>query len=368
MFHLRKYLQHNIKSDYFELTVAHSLQAFATGMIGIFIPIYFLNNGFSVSQVLFIFGLQNLFYIFHTFLTPKIIKRIGVKHSMLSRGPVVILNILLLKLVPVSPLFAYLTIFTQGMSMYYWVPLHYLFSKSTKKSEGDKKYAFFSSARRVMSFTSPLIGALIIFFSSYQFLFNFSGVLLVFATIPLLFSKDVKVRLRLFEKKSLFENKDFLVKTSFNGIASWVIHLFWPLTIFLKLGESLSVGFSASLLLLSSIFMTYIISFTKKRNKFLLFSVFFGFFLFPIASIVNSVALLVLFSILLGLYDVLLSTPILLLFYSCERKFKDLVLWREVFLHGTIGLFALFISVLPVNLLIPCVFVLLAFLQLLVIK
>ena len=93
MFHFGKDFHFN---DYAELTVSHALQAFATSMVGVFIPIYLLNIGFSINQVLLILGLQNFFYLFHVLLAPRIVKRIGVKHSMFFRGPVVILNLLLL--------------------------------------------------------------------------------------------------------------------------------------------------------------------------------------------------------------------------------------------------------------------------------
>jgi hypothetical protein len=287
---------------------------------------------------------------------------------MLIRGPVVVLNIILLKLVPINPLFAYLTIFTQGMSLYYWIPLHYLFSRSTSRKNLGGGYAFFTSSARVASFMSPIIGALIITLSSYQTLFNVTAVILLFSSVPLLFSKDVKIKFHLFDKKSFRNNICFLTKTGAEGIINWVKHFFWPITIFLMFGETMSVGYASSLIVLTSVILTYIISFAKNRKSFLVLSGAMGLLLFSTVNYVQNVPSIVLFSVLFGVQGVLLSTPVTLMFYASERKYKDIVLWREVFLHAPIGLFAVFCSFLPSNIIIQGMFLLTALINLFLLK
>jgi hypothetical protein len=160
----------------------------------------------------------------------------------------------------------------------------------------------------------------------------------------------------LFDKNSFKKNIGFLSKTGVEGISNWTKHFFWPIMIYLLFGEVLSVGSISSFLVLVSIMLTYIISFAKNKRTFLILSGIIGLFAFPAASFVQGLTGVLLLSVIFSLHGVLLSTPITLMFYKSERKYKDVVLWREVFLHAPIGLFAMVCSLLPANLVLQGMF------------
>ena len=70
-----------------ELYISRAIMAFALSLISLFVPIYFYQLGFSISKILLFFFLIALYFFVLTLFTPKIIAKVGIRHSILFSIP-----------------------------------------------------------------------------------------------------------------------------------------------------------------------------------------------------------------------------------------------------------------------------------------
>ncbi|MDA1038362.1 MAG: hypothetical protein O2877_01585 [bacterium] len=79
-----------------ELFASMSLRSFAVSIIGIFIPIYLLQIGFSLVQVFLFFALLSIVHSISSLASIKVACKYGFKHSILFNTPLLIVFFLLL--------------------------------------------------------------------------------------------------------------------------------------------------------------------------------------------------------------------------------------------------------------------------------
>src|SRR3989344_3524647 len=113
-----------------EMYLSISLRAFAVSMIGVFIPIYFYQRGYSFEAIFAFYALQSLFHLLASIPVAKVSSKFGIKHSMLFSIPILILFVFLLYSsntfgipIPVLSFFAGLS------TAMFWVPYHIDFAK-----------------------------------------------------------------------------------------------------------------------------------------------------------------------------------------------------------------------------------------------
>src|SRR5680860_321733 len=79
-----------------EMYLSYGIFNFALGLISVFIPIYLYKIGYSIPLILFFFFLNSLAFVAFSYLGVKIVSRLGVKHTMLLSGTVLIFFLCLL--------------------------------------------------------------------------------------------------------------------------------------------------------------------------------------------------------------------------------------------------------------------------------
>ena len=106
----------------------HSIQGFALSLVGIFIPIYLLTLGYSVSQAIIFFIIYYIAGLIAAFTAVHIAKYIGLQQTLIFRFPFTFAFLILLYLlesinIPLS-LIAFLGGFQNTL---YWIqkPLAY---------------------------------------------------------------------------------------------------------------------------------------------------------------------------------------------------------------------------------------------------
>src|SRR3990167_7412628 len=109
---------HNFFKDkelnHFYLTIA--IITFGEALIGIFVPIYLYKLGYEIYQILFFYFLLSFYFVIFSYISAKIVSKIGIKHSILFAMPFLIFYMLGLNFIESSVVIFYSPIFSFRMS------------------------------------------------------------------------------------------------------------------------------------------------------------------------------------------------------------------------------------------------------------
>ena len=187
-----------LKDKLNEMYLAHSMHTFALTLIGIFIPIYLLQLGFVLKEVLMFYILVFFFSGLALYPTSKISSKLGLKHTML--GAIIfnfIFFILLFKLktTPIPLWILALMVGTAGVL--YWMPLNTLFAKfSDNKHRGSETAKLFTFPM-IGSIIAPTLGGFIAVYFGFNALILITMGFLLISLIPLFMTKEVKPHISL---------------------------------------------------------------------------------------------------------------------------------------------------------------------------
>ena len=251
IYHLGHHLIHfKVKKDLKEIYLSMFIRTLAISMIGIFVPIYLLKEiGYSLVQVFYFYI---LFAVFFGVLTPfaaKLSSKIGSKHSILLSVPFYLGFYVMLYSLTIYNWSVYSVAAAGGAAnAVFWIAFHTDFAKNSSKRHRGEQIGIWYSIATLISLFGPVIGGVIL--SSvlgFKFLFLIVGILLVGATIPLFFSKDI-YEPATFSLKYIFRRDHFKDAVSYigAGMKGYGFEVLWPIFIFSLLGTYLDLGIIAS--------------------------------------------------------------------------------------------------------------------------
>ena len=249
-----------------ELYVTMAMRSFAISMINLFVPIYLIQQGYTVFWVFIYFAVLALS---HTALTPiaaKYASKHGFKHTIFFSIPFLIIYYLMLYTLDMWPLLLIPVI--HGISnSHFWMGYHVDFSKySAKKSRGSQ----LGTAKIISSlFTvaGPVIGGFILVIAGFKVLFAIVALLLLLTFIPLFYSNDTHEPIT-FKLRNILKGKTFrdLIAYLAFGIEAGANFVIWPLFLFFFVISDFSgLGLIHSLSLFFSLVFTYLAG--KMTNK-----------------------------------------------------------------------------------------------------
>ena len=248
-------------SDLSELYISSMLRDFAQSMVGIFIPIYLVNNGFSVADALFFFA---LFYAFGLFGVNEIIGRciawFGPKHVI---GASFFLQVLFFLMLASLPDFRWslwqLALSARIASCAYYMSFHVSFSKMSHGEHAGKELGLISIASKIASVAGPFAGGIVATFFGAQSIIIIATLVFGLAIIPLLASGEfVKTRQKFTYKGiPIKKMRRTLIVNSLSNLENGLTIWLWPLYVgififttepYLKLGIVSSIGAAVSIL------------------------------------------------------------------------------------------------------------------------
>lgn len=240
-----------IHNNYNELLLSRVFRMFALSMISLFVPIYLLQIGFSLFEIIIFESLVLTFSLGFHFLTISIIKKLGIKTSMIISYFLTMFFYLILysseEIIPLIGKYSYLVIIGIFMLTYtalFWMSYHFYFVRSTKKKEGGKKLGVILAVPLVLSIISPLIGGFLITQFSFKFAFMLSFILLGIGGVVLFFTGEMKSKFskvnfkKIIDKKNPKKNALFFIE----GISGIGTAFIWPILLFLNSVQLISIG------------------------------------------------------------------------------------------------------------------------------
>ncbi len=324
--HRRIHLFHYILNrELSELYLSNIIRAFAISLIGLFIPLYFLKLGYDISFVLlFYFGIYLLYSLFLPFFG-ILVKKIGVKHSMLISLPFLLLTYISLYYFEKNFNLIYLAILSNVICIgLYWVAFHLDFSKYSKDRYRGRELGFLNIANTGVMAAAPFLGGIILNYLNYRTLFLIVIFLLICSSYPLFLSREIYEK-REFTLKGFFTHSfektkipEFLAFSG-EGVGSVIEGLLWPVFIFQLVKNYAILGGITSLAIFLTIAFTYfwgILTDKEANNRLIKTGVLTNFFSWPLKMTIISPFT----AFLVDLYSKLTNSAIALPFNALVYK------------------------------------------------
>ena len=202
-------------SDFRRIVAMNTLAGIGMGLIGVFVPIYLLHLGFSVSTVIAWLIVHHIVLLFGAFLAVYLSNIIGLVQCWYVRICFVGLLFAGLFLVPAYPGILFAVAVVSGLeAALFWIPYNILTLRKTDENTLGSSLAFASNVGTAFGLFVPIIAALIIVAYGYNFLFILAFVFILISIIPVLSLRHEKTSFHFsleHIKKVVKENKKFII-------------------------------------------------------------------------------------------------------------------------------------------------------------
>lgn len=253
------------------------LHVIARSSISIFIPIFLLELGYTISTVITFYLLFAAIDVPLNFLAAKAILKFGaVRIYMIGTGAIIAFFAGFSQLeLNQWYLLAVLTFLIAVYDSCYWVSHLYLFEKvshKTKKISEDTGILY--AITYFAALMGPAIGALVLLLSGSQSLIFLSIFIFILSIIPLTKMRVAHDKVKKEEK--LVSPKEFLKKSfekrNYLSVALFALHkaseaVIWPIFIYVTFKTIESVAFVPVIISATSIVFSYIAGKFARRNR-----------------------------------------------------------------------------------------------------
>ncbi|MBI2583866.1 MAG: MFS transporter [Candidatus Aenigmarchaeota archaeon] len=242
-----------------ELYISMALRSFALSVVGVFVPLYLLGIGLSVSDVLIYFIIYSLARFAFSAPAAKLAARYGLKKMMFASTLMIALYFILLRFAPQYGLNVNILAVLSGLSLtLFWISYHIDFAKFSKKKYVGEELGIINIITSIASFVGPFLGGLVIVAFGFDLVFTFAVIVLVLSMIPLFLSKDTHQPFSLSLKNITSERTpgDYSANVGY-GMEAFT-GIIWIMIIFLSITNNLaSIGLVASISLIFSLMLSY---------------------------------------------------------------------------------------------------------------
>jgi MFS family permease len=255
-----------------------------------------------------------------------------------------------LNFIPQSDIYFHLSWLTFGLfTGLFWPAYHSEIALTGSKTHRGSQMGTMQILATLFGTLSPIVGGYFLEFTNFMYLLIFATIILTIGIIPLIFSKDIKLKNYSFPYKKYLQfikskkHKNSKKAFAYNGIYSILVLYIWPIILFILLSENFfKYGtLMTAVSLFSTLIILYIKAFfdKKDKNKFLkqiniLLSL--NWFIKSIIFLFGIIFLYIIESIYKLLINIF-NMAYLSIFYNNAKKnsFMDYIILRELYLHIT---------------------------------
>lgn len=329
----------NYKDWRYAVYAMQSFDSIAGGLIGIFMVIYFLTLGYSVSQIFIFYIINNLSILVLFFIAGFFSKRFGLAKTLSVRLIFLFLSLFLLYNLDENQVYFYwISVLSAAEISFYWFPLHVIFAKNSRADLMGSHVGKLFGIPKLIKLFVPLIGAGITYFFGFKALFLFAGIIYAIPVIPFFFIEKIPAEVNInFERILDYTRryKKYFFAELFLSISDDIEYYVVPIFIFLTFRNIFSIGILTTFLSLgSAIFMMIVGKYSDKREKHKLMRIgaiammiiWLGFYF-----VTSQVAYFVL-SFFSGFLGALISIPFRSIFYinAQDNHVEDFIIFREI--------------------------------------
>ncbi len=261
-----------------EIYIAMMLRSLALSIIGVFIPVYLIQYGYSVSEILLFFAVMFLMRSLADIAAGYVVARWGPKHSMMMSNILLVLALGSFILLPTYRFSVLLpAVLLAFANSGFFIAFHVDFSKVKHQISEGRELGTMFIWERVGGVAGPILGGLIAVLFGDRIMFVAAGIILILGFIPLLRTMEpVKTKQQLqFRSLAIRPMIRDLFSYGFVGIENTMRLMFWPLFLTVSLfasGSYLKIGGIVSVGVLAAIIATTVIGklVDNRRGKLLL--------------------------------------------------------------------------------------------------
>lgn len=248
---------------------------FARSLISVFVPIFLLQAGYSVSEVLIYFLIFNVFDVPLNFFARWLIHQIGARLVIIMGSACMLVYFLLLSFLTMGnwPLLLTIAFFAAAYDALYWVAqLYFFMESSTHKKNISHDASSLFIVQQLAEVMAPAIGAGLIIIFGEDILLYVSVVIIILSAIPLFRIKNIHDRpTRPSQPWRAFWGRwpaarDY-VSTGLYGIHLGVELELFPIFLFLLIGNIESVAAVAVLAAFAKMFFTYVTGNLQRSHR-----------------------------------------------------------------------------------------------------
>jgi hypothetical protein len=233
-------------TDFQRIVVMNTLMGIGTGLVGIFIPIYLLQLGFSLKMVITWLIVHHASLLLGAFASVFVSNIIGLVRGWYIRGILATLLFGGLYLIPGHHSLIFLLGFISGMeSAFFWIPYNILTVRKTDHKNIGSSLALMSNVGSIVGIGIPLIAALIITHYGYPVLFFLALFFILISLIPVIPLSHEKTHFE-FSRKAIAEivrkNRNFILPEILDNLGQDA-GVIWFLFIFTTGLTILDIGF-----------------------------------------------------------------------------------------------------------------------------
>lgn len=316
-----------------------SLEGIAGGLVGIFIPIYFLTLNYSVAQIFIFYIVNNAVTLPLFFVAGWLAQRIGVSRLILIRLVFLFAQFyFLINLERFAWSFYSIAALSAVDIAFYWFSLHTVFAKSTKQEAMGEQVGQLFAIPSFFGLLVPLVAASVSIAFGFQALFWLAGFFYIAAVVPLAFAGPIPIEVkisptRIWDYCKRYK-KYFVAEMLLNAIGEVEAYVL-PIFIYLSFKDIFSIGMVAALAGLgSAIFTLFVGKFSDKidKNKILRAGVFAMLVIWLGRYFSTSQAEFYVLSVLAGFFGILINIPFSSIIYknAQDNHVEDFVIFREI--------------------------------------
>lgn len=234
--------------EFDELIAAEAIKSVGLSLVSIFIPVYLLKLGFSVTEVIGFFLVQQAVYFvliapagrLTLFLRPK-------RTVCLSYFLTLLALIVLSSLEHNKGLLLVPAVIAGAAECLYWISYHTNLSRLVRKGRAGREITLLAAAMKVIGVFGPMIGGFIAYLFGGEKLFLVAAILLAAAALPLLFTSDtVRQKQPHYGRLKPGAIASDLAASAGSGINGLVATAIWPLFLVTVLSTYAEIGLLVS--------------------------------------------------------------------------------------------------------------------------
>ncbi len=264
-------LKDSLKNDSFRglfgLYIGRIILSISTGLVGIFLPIFFYNIfGHNFRYLIAYYLLGYLAYGVFMPLGAKFLNKFGFKRALMLAtvwGALFYSTLFFIKngnnyLIYLIPLSLFTIVLFR---LFYWLPYRVDFAKFTNKKNRGKQVSILFATFTLLNVVGPIVAGYVIQNFGFNILFFVIVVFFVLATIPFSIIPKTKEKFvwGYFETwKIIFskKNRAMLISLMASGAENTIGMIVWPIFIFLLLnGDYLKVGAVSSFIIAGTVIL-----------------------------------------------------------------------------------------------------------------
>src|SRR5680860_273353 len=359
--HSKRFWQNAKMSELGELYISMTLKTFAFSMIGVFVPIYLYQLGFSLATIALYFVVYFAFRVPVNFLAGEFTARYGPKHTISYAYVLTLVYLgLLLTMERYNwPLWVLALTASASLSMFF-VAYHVDFSRIKEIKNVGSELSHMYMLQRIASAIGPLLGGLIATVFGVHIVIAISIIFVLLAIIPLMMTREpMRFRNSLnFSGIALGKESRNIVAFSAVAVGRQLGLSIWPLYIAIFIfSENIygMVGLVTSISVIASILMAKMIGnlIDNHRGGLLLrYSTIFLIVIHALRVMVDSLMGVIGMNILSEFGETGVLLPLMKGYYARADKVKDRIAY-VVMMESSIAfvraMFWLFILMLLIN-------------------